>query len=284
MKTILFIISFVAIYATMFSQDVIIKRDGTEIIAKVKELTLDGYIRYSLKETPDVIRYIHSDDIASIIYESGYRENFKLNTSTKSTIIVKPIMKSYPEEVKNEVETTQHSTGYKYAEGLGWIAGAKLNMVIPYDESVSEIYGYYPGFSLKSVYFGRGFGIDAECTYLRNPNGDPIIEGNGISSANCDIKISVFSISGYWAPRNPTTKNTFFLGGGFGGGTIKERLEISGYGETASGESKLDVSEGHISCGMLINHFIWEVKSSALLSEDSDINFGGFYFSAGVFF
>jgi hypothetical protein len=298
MKKLIFILFIACFYLNSFSQDILVGIDGKETRVKIDKIT-PTTIEYHFFDSLTVpLRVIPKDEVFMIIYEDGSREVIsprKISKSEENNFVEKEesskiqspqiqvIQQNNVSQTNSPPESLPQKTNYRYMEGLGWIVGADLEVVVPYDESASEIYGYYPGFGFRSAYFGRGFGIEVEGIYLRNNQGKPYTSGN-VSSSSSDIKLNIWTISGYWAPRNFNTENTFFLGGGFGAGKINEHLELTSGNQSASDDVELSVSEAHISVGMKIGHFMWEAKSSGIATKDSDINFGGLFLSAGFFF
>lgn len=87
MKRILFSLLLVGLSVLSFAQDVIVKRDGTEIKSKVIEIS-DLTLKYRLFQDSDgPIRNINKSDVFMIIYQNGTRENFEKQQA-------KPIVKS----------------------------------------------------------------------------------------------------------------------------------------------------------------------------------------------
>jgi hypothetical protein len=77
MRKFLLTIGFVLLCTSAFAQDVIIKDDGTEIKADVKEITVEDVIKYKNYNHPDgPIRSIKAKKVLMIIYENGKREKF----------------------------------------------------------------------------------------------------------------------------------------------------------------------------------------------------------------
>lgn len=84
MKTFLTTIFFILLAFSSFSQDAILKRDGTKIDAKVVEIT-ESTIKYRNFDQPDgPIRNIAKNDVKEIIYENGTWEKFELTETAPS--------------------------------------------------------------------------------------------------------------------------------------------------------------------------------------------------------
>jgi hypothetical protein len=95
--------------ATVHAQDIIVKNDGTEIKAKVKEITVDDiikYKRYDHLEGP--IRSIRIKKVFMIIYESGKREIFKKQGEKADSTAHEDKTKGKPpvESEKDSTDTT----------------------------------------------------------------------------------------------------------------------------------------------------------------------------------
>ena len=84
-KLITILLTFVLSSVSVFAQDVILKNDGSEIRAKVLEIT-DQQIKYNdfdLKNGPT--RTINISDVFMITYQNGKKEVFANQTSTPAT-------------------------------------------------------------------------------------------------------------------------------------------------------------------------------------------------------
>lgn len=74
----------------LFCQDIIYKKDGEEIKAKVIEITKFQvkYKQYEYQEGP--LRNLYLDEISSVVYENGEKETFEQETVPNSEENVKP--------------------------------------------------------------------------------------------------------------------------------------------------------------------------------------------------
>ncbi len=82
-KVLVLLIIIVGISSISFSQDIILKKDETEIKAKVLEITPEG-IKYKDFEFQDgPTRTIRISEVSMIIYQNGRTEKFELAPDTK---------------------------------------------------------------------------------------------------------------------------------------------------------------------------------------------------------
>jgi hypothetical protein len=155
----------------LFSQDIIIKNDKSEIKAKVLEIQ-EATIKYKLFEFLDgPIRNIAISDVFMIIYENGKRETFTVIPKTKS------IPSQNLSETSNSENSQQLSEKEKSSSKLGFIIGGKGGFYIPYNQTVSEIYGSGFMFGLVLGYWGERSGIELDFKRY-SKNGDPYTAGS----------------------------------------------------------------------------------------------------------
>lgn len=104
MKALSIIFLFISLSFSSWSQDAIIKRDGTKIDAKVVEIT-STTIKYRNFDQPDgPIRNIAINDVQEIIYTDGSWEKFEKKETTAST---KPEETDKPvKEKKNHISNS----------------------------------------------------------------------------------------------------------------------------------------------------------------------------------
>jgi hypothetical protein len=108
MKNLFLFSVFVLLSQLSFSQDIIYKKDGTEIQAKIIEITTETikYKNYSQLEGPT--RNILISDVFMLIYEDGSREVFKSNSETKTNVETEnPILENEIEETEPELNSTE---------------------------------------------------------------------------------------------------------------------------------------------------------------------------------
>ena len=90
MKALSIIVLFISITFSSWSQDAILKRDGSKIDAKVVEIT-STTIKYRNFDQPDgPLRNIAINDVQEIIYENGTWEKFE-KTATEQTTGYQPV-------------------------------------------------------------------------------------------------------------------------------------------------------------------------------------------------
>ncbi len=77
MKKLIFSISAILLFSTLFAQDYIYKKDGNEIKAKVIEITTDviKYKKFDFQDEP--LYNIKIEDVFMVVYENGQREVYK---------------------------------------------------------------------------------------------------------------------------------------------------------------------------------------------------------------
>lgn len=77
MKKLIFSISAILLFSTLFAQDYIYKKDGNEIKAKVIEITTDviKYKKFDFQDGP--LYNIKIEDVFMVVYENGQREVYK---------------------------------------------------------------------------------------------------------------------------------------------------------------------------------------------------------------
>jgi len=280
MKKFIVLFSFVVFIATglAFSQDIIIKNDKTEIEAKVIEIQ-EEFIKYTLFDSlSGPLRNIRISNVFMIIYQDGTRETFS------SVLATKPVQEQVQEI--NPLPTQESTSPISQQENvqsvpLGYITQGHLGVTIPYNEDVSEIYGYLPSIGITSGYWGKRFGVECIWDYSRM-NGDPYTEGNA-ENAEAVLKIHSLTFCGYYAA-NSTKKSFFYVGGGIGYAYVNEKISAKLNGQYYEDEVGVEAVKFSIQCGMKISLFFWEFNVSDVVSSDIDVNFGGFAIKAGLFF
>src|ERR1035437_7811222 len=251
----------------IFSQDVIIKNDKSEIKAKVLEIQ-ETTIKYKLFEFLDgPIRNIPISDVFMIIYENGKRETF--NTVP---------------EIKNTQEDNSHqiSSEENNSSKLDFVFGGKGGFYIPYNQALSEMYGSGFIYGIIIGYWGNRSAIELECKSY-SKNGNPYTYGS-VDYASSRLTLTPVTITGYWIPYS---REHFcsYVGGGLGACFINESLSMTALGQSASGETSLTGFEFHSTGGIRFKPFYFEVSfSSVLVSDYRDLNFGGIILGFGLFF
>jgi len=92
-KIILSLTIVLAISISSFAQDVIYKKDGTEIKGMVIEITKDVIKYYKFTQQSGPIRKIDISEVFIVIYEDGSQEVFKKNEPSQDRIQSTPLSK-----------------------------------------------------------------------------------------------------------------------------------------------------------------------------------------------
>lgn len=258
------------------SQDIIIKNDKSEIKAKVIEIQ-ETSIKYKLFGFLDgPLRNILISDVFMIIYEDGTRETFSAVLETK------PVQNQNLSINQSEVNSQQFSKRKNSQSKLGFIVGGKGGYYIPYNQTISEMYG--GGFmgGLVLGYWGERSAIEIDWKYY-SKEGTPYTYGS-IDNATSTLTLSPLTISGYWIIPSHSNLITY-IGGGLGICSINESIYASGGGQTGSAAVSLTGFEGHTTGGIKFKPFYLEVTFSSIIVEGyEDINWGGVAFGFGLFF
>jgi hypothetical protein len=278
MKKQLIIICSLAILMTshIFSQDVIIKNDKSEIKAKVIEIqeTTIKYKLYDFLEGP--LRNISVSEVFMIIYENGKRETF--NTVSE----IKPVQIQTQTVNTQENSSQQLSSEKNNPSNLGFVFGGKGGFYIPYNQTLSEMYG--PGFMYGLIigYWGNRSAIELDFKSY-SKSGDPYTYGS-VDYSSSRLTLTPLTITAYWIPYSSGHFCTY-VGGGLGACFINESLSMTALGQNASGETSLTGFEFHSTGGIRFKPFYFEASfSSVFVSGYKDLNFGGIILGFGLFF
>jgi len=279
MKAKIFILVILVAFATdaLFSQDIILKKDKSEIKAKIIEIQ-ENLIKYKLFDFLDgPLRSISTSDVIVIKYENGRLETFEPVSE------IKPVQNQTVPQNQPEKYFQQYSKKENVENSpLGFIIGGKGGFYIPYNQSISEMYGagFMGGFFLG--YWGFHSAIEFDIKYY-SKNGEPYIIGS-VDNADSRLTLTPATISGYWIPYSKNNLITY-IGGGFGVCIIKEEVSMSAFGQTGYDEEKLTGVELHTTGGIKFKPFYLEVNFSSIVVEDYDnVNFGGIVLGFGLFF
>jgi len=103
---------FICLQSLFYSQDVITKKDGTDIDAKIIEITINEvkYKKFSNLQGPSYT--ISKNEILMIRYENGEKEIFDSNTSSVSNTVIS-------ESNSNKTKEEKQAKFGMYIEGLG---------------------------------------------------------------------------------------------------------------------------------------------------------------------
>jgi len=218
-KILLTISVFLCLITQGISQDVIIKRNGTEIQTKIIQITNDliKYKDYSFLDGP--LRSLYISEVFMVVYENGQRERFENNVepveqSVKEYYVQQPkstssSYKSQSSELMDDIPSNDLrkriaiGTGYGNSYGgagmeMKFFLGARSNLgfhigggiytdVLSPDANI--VLAYATGIQ---YYLWKGFYLDAEYggigTYVKNDNEIGLMQGPS-SLFGVDIKL-----------------------------------------------------------------------------------------------
>jgi hypothetical protein len=275
-KISIFSILVLSIPGALFSQDIIIKNDKSETKAKVIEIqeTTIKYKLYDFLEGP--LRNISVSDVFMIIYENGKRETFNTVPEIRPTQIQTQTVNAQENNFQQPPKEEEKPSN------LGFVFGGKGGFYIPYNQTISEMYGSGFMYGLFLGYWGNRYAIELECKSY-SKRGKPDTYGS-VDNASSTLNLIPLTITGYWIPYSREHFCTY-VGGGLGGCFINESLSMSALGQSASGETNLTGFEFHSTGGIRFKPFYVEINfSSVLVSEYKDLNFGGIILGFGLFF
>lgn len=248
------------------AQDYIYKIDGTEIKAKVIELTTDKLKYKSYGDEFSTIEYINIFDIYMIIYENGKRVTFKSKESNPSNNA------EYNESLKNE-STARLS--YEF------FIGGKGGMFIPTDnKAMKEIYGNFYLWGLYSGLWIGNLGLSVNFKSI-SKEGEPYTIGD-VESASSSMSINQITISGL-IKFSENKVITTYGGIGIGYAKINEKIEMTTLNNNYSDEIGIETFEVHAMVGIKIKPFFIEISTSSLPYKNN-INFGGITLCGGLIF
>jgi hypothetical protein len=211
-----------------------------------------------------------------IIYENGKRETFNTNLE------IKPIQRQTQTVNAQENNSPQISGEENNSSKLGFVFGGKGGFYIPYNQTVSEMYGSGFMYGLILGYWGNRSAIELECRSY-SKNGNPYTYGS-VDYASSRLTLTPLTITGYWIPYSSKHFCTY-IGAGLGACFINESLSMTALGQSASGETSLTGFEFHSTGGIRFKPFYFEVSfSSVVVSEYKDLDFGGIELGFGLFF
>ncbi len=168
MTKFILLISFSYFFITpVFAQDVIIKKDGSVIKAKVWEINAND-VKYKQYENPDGPFYITPKlDVKSVKYENGTVDNFYEEQN---------IRKSRPFGLALNIAGSALTVGLS----ANWFITPRINA-----EAGFSISGYHVGgkyFFMAKEYSKWGFYLGANYFYFNFTAGGPVAVGSGVYS------------------------------------------------------------------------------------------------------
>jgi opacity protein-like surface antigen len=274
----------------IFAQDVIYKHDGTEIKAKVTEITesVIKYKKYEQLEGP--IRNILISDVFMIIYEDGTREVFKSKETEneKQPDIIK--QEEVVSEENNEETSLQNSSttntsenNKDYIDNRTGSFFLGLNYFSPSLSVMKDIYGAgFIGSLGTEFWISEKFGLGVNMKYF-NKSGTPYVYTFGnisFDDPECEISIIPISIAVYY--RTLVNKTLFYGGPGLGYCHIKESVSGSVDGQVYSSSISINTIDLHLTGGIRFKPIYIEL--SLVLYPYNGANFGGTIIGGGLFF
>ena len=164
------------------AQDVIVKKDGTKIEAKVIEIspTTVRYRNFTQPEGPD--RTIAISSLKEIVYEDGQFDDFsKVQEATSPTVTPNPTITKLPTVIDRKPKDPFLSSGV-FIDGL--IGFAQLNRLDYNDGSyfVDEFGYYYPSGPVvrKTNYLSLGFRLGTKWYFGQREQWRPGLQVNWI--------------------------------------------------------------------------------------------------------
>jgi hypothetical protein len=261
----------------LFSQDIIIKNDKSEIKAKVIEIqeTTIKYKLYDFLEGP--LRNIAVSDVFMIIYENGKRETFSAIPETK------PAQKQNLSDNPAEESLQKVPNKEKTYSNLGFVFGGKGGFYIPYNQDVSKIYGSGFMFGVVIGYWADRSAIEIDWKYY-SKRGNPYNYGS-VDNSTAKLTLSPVTVTGYWIPYSHANFTTY-VGGGLGACFIDEYVSITSSGQSTSNEISPTGFEFHTTGGIKFKPFYFDVTFSSILENKyyKDKNLGGIILGFGLFF
>ena len=96
-------------FTNMYTQDVILVKDGVSINARVKEIGTEEIKYYKFENLEGPVYSIHKSEVAVINFENGTSELINSEIKNKMPISI--------EETKNAILETINAFGYKFSKG-----------------------------------------------------------------------------------------------------------------------------------------------------------------------
>lgn len=197
-----------AIISNIFSQDILYKKDGTEIKAKVIEITnsLIKYKKYDQLDGP--IRNLEISELFMIIYQNGTRENFAVNQHNANEVYPPNKQQSKANNMELDQLTTtatnkknqQYNLNQNTSEFKKFNWGFQGGMVFPKwnsgdgGENINDYIppktSYFAGFFSKAS-FNDYLSLQFELSYISNRFGASGHVSNGSSSYDSEGVLSM---------------------------------------------------------------------------------------------
>lgn len=108
MKRVLFFLLIASMSSIISAQDVIVKRNGDQIKARIVEITTDNIIKYKDFEAPDgPIRNIRTQEVFMVIYQNGKKETFSATATPVTPAQVTPAQATPTRPAQTQAAPTQ---------------------------------------------------------------------------------------------------------------------------------------------------------------------------------
>jgi hypothetical protein len=153
MKKYLFLLMLLLVTASVFAQDVIVKKDGTTILGKVIEIGTSEvkYKKFSNQDGPTYV--INISDLLAINYQNGEKEEFSNTTSSeKSNEYMRNQFTSSNTAITNDNDSPATSTSSKLSTDDYCFYG--LSYTADFEYAGEGIYGFS-----GQVFGPKGFGF-----------------------------------------------------------------------------------------------------------------------------
>jgi len=190
------LVAFVAVIAIarVAGQDVIYRNDGSEIKAKVVEITTDAIKYRNFDQPSGPIRNILTSDVFMIIYEDGTKEVYKKPSDNS--------MKEGQQNPKSSSDGSSYALKPGKSSRISIAAGAKGGVYIPVDDVLNDIYGITFRVEADMDFWGQngaGGGIGVGFT---QKEGDPYVYGQVTNATTRITFIPIHISSGYRVQNN----------------------------------------------------------------------------------
>jgi opacity protein-like surface antigen len=273
---------FVLISSKSYSQDIIYKKDGSEIETKIVEITNDmiKYKRFDQQTGP--LRNMPKSDVFMIIYEDGTKEVLKKDTNK---IVQGDIIDL---ESRQNVTLNKTTNSSDNINTITFNFGIRAGYFMPSEKAIKEIYGN--GLSLGSdliIWIDNGFGGGISLEYF-SKKGNPYTLGI-VDESEAQISIIPISLLGYYKISN-TSKTIPYFGAGLGLILVNEKVSMITDGEYFSANISGSAVNMKLLFGVHIKPLYFELQynygnySGGEGAGGNNLNLGGLTLSGGLKF
>jgi|GEM_PF-1765021 len=202
-RLLLAIIAFHA-FLTLTAQDVIYKVDGTEIKAKVVEITLDAVKYRNFDQPAGPVRNIFLTDVFMIIYEDGSKEVFKKNSDQPDG---KDDLTKPPAE-----QPVVPPDRKKHESPVDFTVGIKGGVYFPVGDVIHDVYGVaFRAEADLDIWSQKGWGGGMGVGFSKK-EGDPHTFGS-VENAWSRLTLIPLHISGGYRLDNGRKAMPYFMSG-----------------------------------------------------------------------